>query len=184
MCGEETCYRPFRLWPIANIRIYNLGWTHKGRVTHKCVSILSIIVSVNVFLSSRRQTIFGINAGILLIGSLWTNFSEIIIEIHTYTCLWCQWNNLAALQWRHNERYGVSNHRPLDCLPNRCTRVDQRKHQSSASLASVRGIHRSPQRRFRLMTSSWSMGPQPEPTRNKTRWRTSSVYISGDVLCA
>ena len=26
---------------------------------------------------------------------------------------------LMSLQWRHNERDGVSNHRPHDCLPNR-----------------------------------------------------------------
>ena len=48
-----------------------------------------------------------------------------------------------ALMWRHNERYGVSNHRRLDCSLNRCSGADQRKHQSPASLAFVRGIHRS-----------------------------------------
>ena len=36
-----------------------------------------------------------------------------------------------SLQWRHNERGGVSG-------------ADQRKHQSSGSLAFVRGIHRCP----------------------------------------
>ena len=50
----------------------------------------------------------------------------------------------AALQWRHIERDGVSNQRRLDCLLNRCSSADQRKHQSSESLAIVRGIHRSP----------------------------------------
>ena len=44
-------------------------------------------------------------------------------------------------QWHHNERDGVSNHQPHDCLLNRS---DQRKHQSSAPLAFVRGIHRGP----------------------------------------
>ena len=50
------------------------------------------------------------------------------------------------LQWRKNERYGVSNHRRLECLLNRCcSRADQRKRQSSASLLTfVRGIHRWP----------------------------------------
>ena len=47
-----------------------------------------------------------------------------------------------ALQWRHNERDSVSNHRRLDCLLNRLFMPDQRKHQSSASLAFMRGIHR------------------------------------------
>ena len=89
-----------------------------------------------------------------------------------------------TLQWRHNERDGVSTHRPHDCLLNRSFRrrlllliiinlillysdiivgpmasqitsltivystvysgADHRKHQSSASLAFVRGIHRWP----------------------------------------
>ena len=48
------------------------------------------------------------------------------------------------LQWRHNEPDGVSSHQPHDCLLNRLFGGDQRKHQSSASLAFVRGIHRWP----------------------------------------
>ena len=43
-----------------------------------------------------------------------------------------------SLQWRHNERDSVSNHQPHDCYSG----ADQRKHQSSALLAFVRGIHR------------------------------------------
>ena len=41
---------------------------------------------------------------------------------------------LDLLQWRHNERDGVSTHRRLDCLFNRRSGADQRKYQSSASL--------------------------------------------------
>ena len=47
-----------------------------------------------------------------------------------------------TLQWRHNDHDGVSNHQPHGCLLNRLFR-DQRKHQSSASLAFVWGIHRN-----------------------------------------
>ena len=47
-----------------------------------------------------------------------------------------------ALQLRHNEHDGFSNHQPRDCLLKVCSGVDQRKNQSSASLALVRGIHR------------------------------------------
>ena len=47
------------------------------------------------------------------------------------------------LQWRHNGRDSVSNHQPHDCFLN-CLDADQRKHQSSASLAFVQGIHRGP----------------------------------------
>ena len=48
---------------------------------------------------------------------------------------------VVTLQWRHNERYGVSNHQPHDCLLTDYSGTDQRKHQSSASLAFVWGIH-------------------------------------------
>ena len=41
-------------------------------------------------------------------------------------------------QWRHNDGDGVSNHQPF------IQGVDQRKHQSSVSLAFVSGIHRWP----------------------------------------
>ena len=41
-----------------------------------------------------------------------------------------------TLQWRHNKRDGVSNHQLHDCLP-AYSGADQRKHQSSASLAFV-----------------------------------------------
>ena len=50
----------------------------------------------------------------------------------------------AALQWRHTGHDGVSNHQPHDCWLDRLFRVDQRKHQSSALLAFVRGIYRWP----------------------------------------
>ena len=53
-------------------------------------------------------------------------------------------DRVSTLQWRHNECYGVSNHQPHDCLLNCLFNANQRKHQSSASLAFVRGIHRSP----------------------------------------
>ena len=59
--------------------------THWGRVTHICVSKLNIIGSDNGLSPGRRQAIIWTNAGIILIGPLRTNFSEILIEIHTYS---------------------------------------------------------------------------------------------------
>ena len=44
-------------------------------------------------------------------------------------------------QWRHNERRGISNHQPHDCLFNRLLRRRSRKTSNSASLAFVWGIH-------------------------------------------
>ena len=68
------------------------------------------------------------------------------------------------LQWRHNGRDGVSNHQPHDCLPNRLSgRVysgaDQRKYQSSSSLAFVRGIHRGAVNSPHKWPVTWKMFP-------------------------
>ena len=49
-----------------------------------------------------------------------------------------------ALPWRHNDCGGVSNHQPHDCLLNRIFGRISKEHQSSASLAFVREIHRGP----------------------------------------
>ena len=57
--------------------------THWGRVTHICVGDLAIIGSDNGLSPGRRQAIIWTNAGILLIGPLGTNLSEIVIKIHT-----------------------------------------------------------------------------------------------------
>ena len=47
-----------------------------------------------------------------------------------------------SLPWSHNERDGVSNHQPMFVYSTLCSGADQRKHQCSASLSFVRGIHR------------------------------------------
>ena len=59
--------------------------THWGRVMHICVSKLTIIGSDNGLSPGRHQAIIRTNAGILLIGSLGTNFSEILIKICTFS---------------------------------------------------------------------------------------------------
>ena len=59
--------------------------THWDQVTHICVGNLTIIGSDNGLLSGRRQAITWTNIGILLIGPLGTNFSEMLIEIHTFS---------------------------------------------------------------------------------------------------
>ena len=53
-------------------------------MTHICVSKVTIIVSDNGLSSGRRQAIVWNNAEILLIEPLGTNFSGILIEIHTF----------------------------------------------------------------------------------------------------
>ena len=53
-------------------------------MTHICVSSLTIIGSDNGLSPDRRQAIIWTNAGLLLIGTLGTNFSEFLIEILTF----------------------------------------------------------------------------------------------------
>ena len=58
--------------------------THWGRMTHICVSELTIIGSDNGLSPERRQAIIWTSAGILLIEPLGTNFNEISIAVQTF----------------------------------------------------------------------------------------------------
>ena len=73
--------------------------THWGWTTHICVSKLTIIASDNALSPGRRQAIIWNNAGILSIGLLQTNFSEILIEIQIFSfmkmCL-----KVSSAKWR------------------------------------------------------------------------------------
>ena len=57
--------------------------THWGRVMHICISKLTIIGSDNGLWPGQHQAIIWTNAGILLIQTLRTNFSEILSTTHT-----------------------------------------------------------------------------------------------------
>ena len=63
----------------------NVNLTHWGRVSHICVSKLTIIGLDNGLSPGRRQAIIWTNAGLLLIRPLESNFSEILIKIHTFS---------------------------------------------------------------------------------------------------
>ena len=54
-------------------------------MTHICVSKQTIIGSDNGLSPGQRQAIIWTNAGILLIGNLGTNFSEILIDIRIFS---------------------------------------------------------------------------------------------------
>ena len=64
-----------------NYRVIPLYVNSLGPVTHICVGNLTIIGSDNGLSPGRHQAIIWTNAGILLIGPLRTNISEILIEI-------------------------------------------------------------------------------------------------------
>ena len=61
---------------------YHVSLTHLGRVTLICVSKQTNTGSDNGLLPGRHQAIIWTNAGILLIWTLGTNFSEILGGIH------------------------------------------------------------------------------------------------------
>ena len=87
-------YGRYYTWPISYKHItftvndmgkFNFSLIHWGRVTHICINKLTIIGSDNGLSPGRRQAIIWTSAGILLIGPLGTNFSEILIEIQTFS---------------------------------------------------------------------------------------------------
>ena len=84
--------RWLQLWcrelPLSYCHLSLFGWkavatlTHWDRLTHICVSKLTIIVSDNGLSPGRRQTIIWTNTGILLIRSTGTNFNDSLIDIN------------------------------------------------------------------------------------------------------
>ena len=91
---------------------------HWGRVMHICVSKLTIIGSDNGLSHDRCQAIIWTNAGLLLIGPLGTNFSEILIEILTFSFKkmrlkvssakrrpFCLGLNMLIPRWRYSRLY-------------------------------------------------------------------------------
>ena len=73
--------------------------THWGRVTHICVGNLTIIGSDNGLSPGRCQAIIWTNVGILLIGPLGTNFSEIVIGIHKFSFMKMHLK-MSSTKWR------------------------------------------------------------------------------------
>ena len=93
-------------------------------------------------------------------------------------------SRVRSLQWCHNERDGVSNHQPYDVHSTVYSGVDQRKHQSSASLAFVWGIHRwpvnSPQKASNAKNISiWWRHPVSYPTT----FLWNDKIIATTVIC-
>ena len=77
----EDLHRYHTIWKSEHVEML----THWGRVTHICVSKLTIIGSDNGLSSGRRQVIIWTNDGIVLIRTLFTNFSENLSEIHSFS---------------------------------------------------------------------------------------------------
>ena len=91
-CVSEICWC-LPQW-FQNCPIIEPYLNHWGRVTHICVSKLTNIGSDNGLSPGRRQSIIWTSAGILLIGPLGANFSEILIEF------WHFHSRKCGLKWR------------------------------------------------------------------------------------
>ena len=130
-------------WTWRNLKWYCIGpywpkpscWrrtelTHWGRVTHICVSKLTSNGSDNGLSPGRRQTIIWTNACILLIGPLGTNFSEILIEILTFSSMkmrlkvssakWPFCLGLNVLRWMPDEFVNTITQEVLGVHPPNC----------------------------------------------------------------
>ena len=113
----QSCYR---CWPIPFINIHtNINpyfadtcisamsvktcnrhyLTHWGKVMYICASKLTMIGSDNGLLPGRCQTNIWTNAGMLLLGPFATNFSEILIEIYTFSFTKMHYKMLSG-KWR------------------------------------------------------------------------------------
>ena len=81
-------------------------------MTFICVSNLTIIGPDNGLSPGRRQAIIWTNAGILLIGPWVTNFSEIIIGIHTFSFKKIHLKMLSVKWWPFCPGLNVLTHWP------------------------------------------------------------------------
>ena len=100
-CG--IYFRPLQyvwVWLVTTRGICkNVHLTHWERVTHIFIGKLTTIDSDNGLSPERQQAIICTNAGILSIGPLGTNFSEILIEIHI-SSFKTMYLKMSSAKWR------------------------------------------------------------------------------------
>ena len=69
---------------IFHVVLIFISWTKRGQVMHLCFVNLTIISLDNGLSTDQCEAIIWTNIEILPIGSLGTNFCEILIKIHTF----------------------------------------------------------------------------------------------------
>ena len=137
------------------------GWTNISHCSY-----------INLVHSMRRSRFhWGHFARLLIFRTVL--FVRVIIQLYfthsncsfwfiCYCSLWLLFG-IRALQWRHNERDGVSNHQPGDCLLNRLFGLRSKITSKLRVTGLWWGIHRwIPHTKgqllgkcFHMMTSSW-----------------------------
>ena len=107
-----------------------------------------------------------------------------------------QRNSARTLQWRHNGHGGVSNLQPHDCFFywTVYSGTDQRKHQSSPSLAFVWEIHRWPMNSPQKWPVTRKMFPLDDVIKNLawfgrgsnprrlTQWQSPCIHFGSATL--
>ena len=83
-CAEAKIFKWMNEWK-KYFGLHTLRWSPKFFSDALCVGKLTSIASDNGLSPGRRQAIIWNIAGIMSIGSLGTNFSEILIEIQTFS---------------------------------------------------------------------------------------------------
>ena len=100
ICGANALLKPT---PISHTYIKPVMWYYKGKWQYlnslRPSSKLTIIGSDNSLSPGRRQAIIWTNDGILLIGALGTNFSEILIEVQIFS-FWKNRLKVSSVKWR------------------------------------------------------------------------------------
>ena len=92
------------------VTIMNNIWPH--------VPLLTIQTWLNIMADSP-----GIEIPFMQMKRWWSRLIclmriPIMVRLYGGTHIWVNWLVACSLQWRHNERDGVSNHQPHDCLLN------------------------------------------------------------------
>ena len=95
------------------------------------------------------------------------------IAAYSYFCLIS-----ITLQWRHNERDATQITGVSTAYLTGCSGADQWKHQSCASLAFVRGIHRGPVNSPHKGPVTWKMFPFDDVIMNGQRHTLVILWVS------
>ena len=124
--------RGIHRWPVI--------YPHKGPVTRKMYPFDDVIMR-NYWLHNRIYwctVVSSQNMREKLSNKAYVTFKSFIIRfdfMDLFGTLFAKGDYLNPLHWRHNERDGVSKNRVSIVCSTVCLRTDQRKHESSASLA-------------------------------------------------
>ena len=132
-CMLRLWFHPWRPegFHLISVRTFVRFWTHKWCPIGHNLSVRARDVGHQLLVITGKMTLTEIFRVQSIYAALLYNKAKPVFSSSTGT-----------LQWRHNECDSVSNHLHIDCLLNCLFR--HRKHQSSISLAFVRGIHRWP----------------------------------------